>query len=269
MNQPYHIYFHLGLPKVASTYLQRDIFPNLKGLKFYKKHKFKKYKEVDSSKLSTHTLFSSEMDRGLETTLNHILTLHPEARIILLIRSHEDWVLSRYKYHIRKFGSFSLEEFVDLEQNQGHWKTEELLFSKKIEYIQQKCKHQALVLNYALLKKDRAKFLELLTNYLGCPMEKDVNTTAVRNKSFSKKQLILLRRFNRAYPYKEMKSSSKLLNKLHYRYRQYLLHIMAYLYQFFPNRVANEELVDPDYLRRIQEFYQEDWQKCLSYVTTE
>lgn len=266
MSQRYRIYFHLGLPKVASTYLQRDIFPNLQNAHFYKKHKFIKYKTIDSAQLEAHTIFSSEMDRGLEDTLDHILSLHPEARIILLIRSHEDWVLSRYKYHLRKFGSYSLEEFLDLDNNQGHWKTEELLFSKKIEYIHEECKHKPLILNYDLLKQDRASFLKLLTNYLGCNLEQGTSTSSVRNRSFNKKQLILLRRFNKSYPYIEKKTSSKILNKLHYRYRQYILHIMAFLFRFFPKSAANETLVNQDYLQRIKAFYAEDWKECLRYV---
>ena len=147
MAEKHHIYFHLGLPKVASTYLQNEVFPKLENCRFIRKREFLKYKEIDTDLASSNLLFSSEKDRGLEESLDDILKYHPNAKVIICIRRHEDWIFSKYKYYIRKHGWMNFGQFIDINSNNGLWKTEELLFKKKIEYVIEHCKHPPLILN--------------------------------------------------------------------------------------------------------------------------
>ncbi len=43
------VYFHVGLPKTASTYVQVLVFPKLKGIKSFPKKKFNHYKKLHAS----------------------------------------------------------------------------------------------------------------------------------------------------------------------------------------------------------------------------
>jgi len=265
MKEEYRTFFHLGLPKVASTYLQKDIFPHLNNATFFRKHKFLKYQTIKNKPIASNLIFSSEKDKGLEEALDDILRHHPEARVIYVVRTHEEWILSRYKYHIRKFGSIPFEDYIDIDSNNGFWKTEQLLFSKKIEYIIDHCKHPPLILNYDLLRSSPALFVKKISNYTGCSLDPSAKINVVRNKSFTEKQLLLLRKFNRMYKYQEKKTKCHVYNRLHYRYRQYLLHIMAFIFRFFPAAFAKGTLVGKDELTRIREFYKADWDLCLKY----
>ena len=266
MKEEYAIFFHLGMPKVASTYLQRIIFPKLKNAQFYKKRKFLEYKRIDSTKLDTNIIFSSEKDRELKDALDDILRIHPEAKVILLLRSHEDWILSRYKYHIRKFGSYSFKEFIDIDSNLGYWKTEELLFSRKIEYILSHSKHSPLILNYDLLKSSPDIFVKKICDYIGATIDPTAKINVVVKKAFNEKQLLLLRKFNSIYSYTELETKYRLINRIHYRYREYLLHIMAFIFRFFPTSFSTGPLVEKNELGRIKEYYKDDWELCLKYM---
>ena len=82
MKPKFEVYFHLGLPKAASTFLQKEIFPHLLSIEYHRKRKFNNYKKVDGNNLTSSHLFSSEYDRGLEKTVDQIITRWPDAKII-------------------------------------------------------------------------------------------------------------------------------------------------------------------------------------------
>ncbi len=170
MNQDFEIYFHLGMPKVASTFFQKEIFPNLSEVTFYPKHQFHKYKQLSTNGLTGKYLFTSEKDKGLEQTVDEILKLFPSARIILFIRRHDDWILSKYRYRLRKFGREYFEEFIDIESDTGYLKRQQLFYRNKIEYIEKICRHKSLIITHDVLKEDPEVFLEQLTKYMNCSM---------------------------------------------------------------------------------------------------
>jgi hypothetical protein len=262
------IYFHLGLPKVASTFLQLNIFPYFKGLEFNGKHRFEEFRNYEPSEESGDTLFSSEFDRGLEDVVDAAVERFPEAKFFLMVRRHDKWLVSRYKYYIRKHGHKSFEEFIDLDNNRGEWKLEELMWSKKLQYILEKSNNDCLFLRQKDLRKYPDFFYQKLSEFLGHELSPKAKKNKVVNKSFKTKQLLVLRRFNRAYRYEELRTNSRFVNRLHYRYRQYLLHIIAFFAQFLPSfMIPNEPFIeDETILDRVMEYYRDDWNACLKLV---
>ncbi len=269
--QDFNVFFHLGLPKVASTFLQQAIFPYLEDIEFHRKRKFNDYKNLDINALSSHHLFSSEYDRGMEDVADDIVKRFPKAKFILLVRRQDKWILSRYKYYIRKHGWVKFKDFIDLENNQGLWRTEELQFRKKIEHIERVAETKPLVVNLDLLKSDSEAFFDRITTFLGSSLTAGAKKNVILNKSFNEKQLLILRRFNGAYKYEELRSTSKLRNKLHYKYRQFLLHIIAFLSKAIPRSLIKERqlLEDPNVLDKVREYYKEDWEFCKMYSELE
>lgn len=266
--QHFDVYFHLGLPKVASTFLQKKIFPNFKAVLFHKKHSFNDYKELNPTSLTTKHLFSSEYDRGLEEVVDEIVAAFPKARFIFVVRRQDRWILSKYKYHIRKHGSESFEEFFNLGAEEGLWKREELLFQKKIEYIERAANTKSLILLHDDLKSDASRFIQKIATFLGSELNPKTNTNSVVNKAFNNKQLIIVRKFNELYPYTEARSKSKFRNKVHYKYREFLLHIIAFLSNFVPSFFIKKKVLlqNKTVLEQIQEYYAEDWAFCQQYA---
>ena len=268
-HQHYHVYFHLGMTKVASTYLQTAIFPYLENIRFHPKHHFRTYKKLSKKTLDKHHLFSTEKDRRLVELVDEILAFFPEARIIIIVRRHDQWLLSKYKYYIRKHGYVSFREFFDLESDKGLWKRSDLFLQSKIEAIEKKCTTKPLVLTHDMLRSSPDQFLDRLASYMNSSLGRGARKRAFVNRAFSEKQLIFLRRFNSCYPYREKKSSSKFRNRVHYKYREFLLHIVAFFSQFLPATLLNgEKLIDdPGVLEEIRKYYHEDWSFCTTYAS--
>ena len=269
MQQEYEIFFHLGYPKVASTFLQKEIFPNLSNIRFHKKHRFNRYKQLDPGDLRENHMFSSEKDYNIEEAADDILKRFPHAKIIILLRRHDKWILSRYKYYIRKHGDREFHEFFDLENNKGIWKREDLYYRKKIEYLEKHTSNPPLILTLDLLQSDPDRFFEKIEEYTGSKIGEKANKNNVVNRAFSQKQLLILKKFNKFYPYQKLKTPYRFINRSHYRYRQYLLHMVAFFSQLIPwTLIKKKQLADPSKLEKIRKYYEEDWEYCLEYART-
>lgn len=261
-NKQQKLFFHMGLPKTASTYLQKLVFPNLKGLQYFRKRKFKHFVELTKESTSDKLLFTTESDRGLDKKLDRIAAHFPDARIILVFRRQDKWIASKYKYYIRKHGHLKFNAFFDLAKDTGLWKKEELYFQKYIDLVKERFVQAPLILTQEQLKEDPHIFLKKITAFIEVDFPGASIQHKIINKAFSEKQLILLRKFNAAYPYQELKTKIRFINKIHYKYREFLLHIMAFLLGFLPKTIAKgETLISPAALDEIKRYYQEDWTK--------
>jgi hypothetical protein len=258
------------MPKVASTFLQQEVFPKMKDVKFYKKHHFNKYQELNNSDLNGKYLFSSEKDRGMVEEAKKINKKFPNAQIILLFRKHQDWILSRYKYYIRKHGYKPFHKFIDIEKNKGLWKTEELQYRKKIKSIEAIFGSQPHVFLFKDLKSKPDKFVKELLDITNTTEIEEINAHKRVNKAFSKKQLIVLRKYNEYYRFNEPKDKARWVRKVYKKYREFLLHIVAFISQAIPWKLLpREDLLsdrDLDTLYKMNDYYKEDWEFCLEYA---
>lgn len=269
MDKASEIYFHLGLPKVASTYFQNVIFPNLEDIEFYPKHQFERYKDIAKDGRKGRFLFSIEKDKRLLETVEEIIKHVPDAKIILFVRRQEDWIISRYKYHIRKHGGYSFREFFDIDKDLGVWKKEQLFWKGKIEDLERICKTPPLVLNFDDLKKDPDAFISKVVNYTGTSLSKSRRRKRPVLKAFNEKQLLILLKFNRLFRYRPAKTSHPTLNKTHRKYREFLLHILSFMSHLVPGfMLAKKSLfseAETEDFKRIQEYYRKDWEFCEKY----
>lgn len=265
MNHP-EIYFHVGLPKTASTYLQNLVFPRLKGIHFFRKHKFDLYKAIDQFKAGEKYLFSTETDRGLEVKLEQYARVHPYARIIIVFRRQDQWIMSKYKYYVRKHGHLPFDRFFNAENPESFIKKEELFYADMIKLAEKFFPGKPLVLIFDNLKDNPQQFIKQITDFTGTEINYNSIPKRSVNTAFSRKQLSILQRFNSFYPYKELKTK-KGKSKLHYRYRQYLLHTIAFFVNLVPSFMVKDYSMFPskETIKKIEEFYKEDWEFCRNY----
>ena len=130
------------------------------------------------------------------------------------------------------------------------------------------------MLTYDLLKEDPGEFLLRLTSFMGTDVNmKQKATTTHRRKpihsAFSEKQLIILRQWNRFCVYKPTQDAAPFMKKIHRKYHEFLLHIVAFFARFVPRgMLSNKKFLsgaDRLELKRIREYYADDWAFCLDY----
>jgi len=235
------IYFHVGIPKTASTFLQRNVMPKFKGIQFVKKRNQRFHKQIVANSVSPKILFSCEFDRVLENELRTFAENYGNCHIIIVFRKQDAWIASRYRYHIHKNGHLSFDEFFNLEPNNGLWRIEDLEFYRKIQLIEKYFPNtKPLVLFQDDLKKDSWAFIDKLARYVGASYNLNEIKMQVVKKAYQDKQLYCVRGFNRMFRYNPNTFKIWILRKLHKRTREIFLHTVAAIAYLLPEKLISD-----------------------------
>jgi hypothetical protein len=262
------IYFHVGLGKVASTYLQHSFFPRLKNIRYLSTHRYKKSKKLILGSREVKFLVSREFDIQFEREVRWFTETFPQSRIIIIFRRHDSWIASQYRRKVKNgfLGDFS--DFFDLKNDQGLWKKEQLLFRPKLDIIDQCCQHKPLVLFYEDLRKDPWRFFSQIAQYCGATYDPNNISLDKVHPSYSEKQLKVLRTFCRKVVRKTPKGyRNKWKLWLLYRPWWALFHLVMYAALLIPNKwVTNNPLIEEEDLKAIRAAYQDDWESVKAYA---
>jgi len=129
--------FHIGYPKTATSWLQKNFFPNIQNASYVSRHEtfetfvqpnhfefdveqiLKKYSlnNNDLKIFSLEGFVGTTHNFGLNgyLTTEHAFRIHrvfPEARIILFIRKQPDIIASSYIQYIKGGGTYSIKKFL-------------------------------------------------------------------------------------------------------------------------------------------------------------
>ena len=120
-----NIYFHVGLAKTGSTFLQNNFFPKLQNIKYISTHKYRRCIDIINNTNYDSYLISREFDRQLEGEVKKILNHFPETKIIIVFREHKKWISSQFKRFSKNGYHFKFEDFYN-NANSGYWKNEDI-----------------------------------------------------------------------------------------------------------------------------------------------
>lgn len=271
MKQQEHkkIFFHVGLPKTASTFLQRNVFPKFKDIQFIKKHDFKYRDRIieqsDHSKILMSIELNPDVKSGMDK-LKDVAQKYPYTHPIIVLRKHGAWLKSKYKYYLRKHGSQKFSQYFDL-NGAGILKMKNLRFYPKIKLLEDLFDYKPLVLFQEELKQNPLASIDLLADYMGTEYnKKDIRVRTVK-KSYSTKQLMTIRRFNKLYQYDHSNINSKTGRFLYKKFSGLLLHSIAFFSFLLPNKTTGKEALIPSQkIKQVNEAYRADWEKCLNYA---
>lgn len=264
--QKVKVYFHVGLGKTGSKFLQHDFFPRLSGIFYIKPHHFSRYKKLAASlKSISHTkgkiLFSRELDQQFEQVVQEFAEYYPDAGTIIVLRRHDEWLLSQYKRMIKNGYHIKFSEFFNL-QNTGMFSLTDLNFSGKVQLLQQLFSTPPLVLLYDELRSNPASFLEKIAAYLGVPLPATLPNRR-RHASYSEKQLRFA--YLASAVVRHRPTSNVLLRYLYvYPVRYSILALGALL----PEKLTASVDIFPseEQLQQIREHFKEDWNRCINYA---
>ncbi|MFW6019928.1 MAG: hypothetical protein ACOCPM_05040 [Bacteroidales bacterium] len=267
-NNEKQLFFHVGMPKTASTFLQNIVFPNYQDIVFIKKRNFKKHQKIIDNTQSDKILLSIEINVDKPNGYAKVKTIaghYPGTKPILVLRKHSSWVRSKYKYYIRKHGGLPFDKYFDLENDQGKIKYENLNYINKIKILEEAFNCRPLVFFQEELKQNPEQFIAQLAEFLQVRYNPEDIKSGTVKKAYSEKQLKYVRRFNNWYNYKDS-DRPKWIKFAYKKFSALLLHTVAYAGNYLPMPSEGEPLIPESELQRIDQKFQSDWEQAKEYA---
>jgi len=259
------LYFHVGLGKTASTFLQSRFFPKLRGIHYTPSNIYRFFPKIVKKGQHQRYLFSREFDRQFYTETKKIADLSRDTHIIIILRRHDSWIASQYRRYVKNGGKQDFEQFIDLKNDEGAWEQKDLYFYPMMEFIKENFNLKPLVLFHDKLKEDPEAFLNRISEYLKADYSiKDINLKP-KHTAYSDHQLRLVKKYSPIDKDKENHYSNRILTFITYRSKWLVNHLILYAAHLIPQS-KSESLVDAEHQKEVREFYHEDWQKCIAFA---
>ncbi|MDH3694988.1 MAG: hypothetical protein OER96_10510 [Gammaproteobacteria bacterium] len=262
------IYFHVGLGKAASTYLQHSVFPIFQDIHYIHRNRYRSSTKIIARGEYTKYLLSREFTRGFENKLSKFLDRHPDAYPIIVFRRHDEWIASQYRRYVKNGGTAEFEGFIDIDNNKGIWSKSELEFYARIETLERCFGRPPLVLFYEDMREDAFTFFDTLARYMGANYDRNQLPTRAVHKSYTDKQLHVTRGFCRWL----FKSSTRNPQDAHVGWARKRLRMLGCYCILYPAAAIPESwtpkqpLINSESLTRIRKTYTDDWKKCREYA---
>lgn len=194
MGMEHNVFFHIGLYKTGSTFLQRNVFQQLAGVDYYGRD-YRKF--VFGQKIDTTTLISNEGLSGSPLThrddrlmkLDMIKKFYPDAKIICVSRHPLSWVYSLYNQYVKRGGVHTFKKWVRYDFNIVYLDIDFYIRALNDRF------NDILFLDFDDLVKDVNVFVETICNFIGVDIP--VFDSKVRGKGLDGMQLECVRFLNR------------------------------------------------------------------------
>lgn len=240
------VYFHVGLERTGTTFLQRKVFPYLIGTHFIPKKDFANAPSIIARGEYDSYLVSHEFNRGFDDSVKAFYeSVEADIYPILVLRRHDQWLLSLYKRILKNGNFITLETFAKSQLN-----PDALSFYNKILLLQS-LGNSPLVLSYDDLVNHQAGFIQIICDHTGTKCPIDTTKLKPTHRSYSEHQLQLF------YHIAINGFKTVLQNRL-------LRYIFLHLANIMPSSKSGEaRLFTSQYLDEIRRDNENDWQKCL------
>lgn len=256
------VFFHVGLGKTASTFLQKCIFPSIEGLCYIPPSRYRAFKRGDLYLRPGVTyLVSRELDRQLESELRVVAARYPGLRVIVCFRRHGEWLGSQYRRYVKNGWYSSFSSFFDLKGDEGLWKKQDLEYSDMLDFIKS-VSREPLVLDYHALRANPQRFIHGICTYTHSIFPKKVPTRAV-HKSYTDAQLKVLYLLNRRFlRYRPQGHENKWKHWLCYRPVWLAYHVVLSASRVVPAQWTEHiDLIPAGVLEDVDAYYEQDWRR--------
>lgn len=214
------VIIHIGLHKTATSFLQREIFPQIEDViyatnneffvpwqnqvKNSNKYLFLSYEGFSGNPWNmttskAHGISNCTFLESFEKNINALSRYFPNASIIVFFRRHGDWVGSLYKQYLHEGGTLDFNEFYG-ESRDSLLTPSDLIFSSRIKLLQQLF-NNVHIIDYDDFKNGGGVFIEtFFNNIFNLYFQKPTKTEKhASNKGVSGVKMKLLRKYNKIY----------------------------------------------------------------------
>lgn len=262
------IYFHVGLGKVASKYLQHLIFPHFIGLHYVPTTQYHRVNRYIKNHPHPVYLVSREFDQQLESEITKFAASYQQVHSIILLRRHSSWIASQYRRFAKNGFYHPFEYFFDLQLDRGRFKQADLNFYHKIELLEHTFGRPPLVLFHEDLIVNPVQFVQRIARFCKAEILPDKIKTAPKHRSYSEKQIKIIQIASQVIPFGKLTYSRNKILRFFQRLPEYILrYTILYLALLVPKGWLNKKpLIAPETLKQIDQLTEEDWFKCKQYA---
>lgn len=261
------IYFHLGLGKTGTTFLQYRAFPYFKGFHYIQRTKYRRAKEIIAKSNANRFFVSFECDQQLERVVKDWVKDHPQTTPILVFRRHDSWIASQFRRFLKNCNVTRFEELLDLERDTGKFKRKDLLFMPMIRMVEASFMSKPIVLLYDDMRADPKTFISVLARRMSTSVDVDSLDFSKKHSSYSDRQLAFVRKVSYYIPLRNKVVYSnrgiEFLRKSSVSWTRYLI---LFIGKLWPDQLKGKPLIDAATLKAVKDDYSQDWNEVVEYV---
>lgn len=268
-------FFHVGYARAASTFLQKTIFPALRGIQYIPRNNFR-VREVEKKRFKhAKVLMSREAGEYIYDRCDQVQKVFG-SKIVISLRRHDALAASTYRLYVKNGHTFRFPAFLDTKNNQGVRKLEDFNYMKLIKHVEETTGEKPLVLIFEDYKTNPEFYLDTLCAGLGCELDRSKISQRAVHKSYTEKQLRLRRQFSQTYLTPEHDHATligtsiddyRLLKSIKERVLIRVSGLFMRLARFAPDSWLDDEpLMRQEDLDSIADYFSQDWEECRQYV---
>ncbi|MEM9325718.1 MAG: hypothetical protein AAGA85_08685 [Bacteroidota bacterium] len=264
--QQQEIFFHVGLGKTGTTFLQYRVFPKLKGLYYIQRTRYKGAKQIICRHRGERILLSREFDQQLEAEVSAFSQDFPEVTPIVVFRRQDSYIASQYRRYVKNGYRGSFADFLDLEEDRGRFKLEHLRYMHTIQVLKQYFRQEPIVMIYEELLKNPEAFIGSLADRLSAEIELNMVDFSKKHTSYSEQQL------------KAMQWAGRFINlRKRQIFKNEVLHLfwrlglgsvrysILFVARWLPTSwFRSEPLIPKEALEKVRLTYEADWEACMA-----
>ncbi|MGE0383625.1 MAG: hypothetical protein AB7Q97_02785 [Gammaproteobacteria bacterium] len=263
------LFFHVGLQKTGTTFLQQAVFPLWRGLNYIPNDGLERLLRIDPERdylLSREGLSGQNWASAAkrDASLKRLAELFPQARILISFRRHSGYLSSSYNHYLQHGGTLTPERYFDLAGDTGFMKREDFRFQRKIETLEACFGRPPFVFFLEELGSGLEGLLQDMRTFL--PGEPPP-VAAIRNRRVNRSvgyyPAKVLRWLNRHTRSELNPEGRHVLN--HWRLRRWGLDPRT-ICQDWLAFLPSPPILDEGLLRAIDDYYAQDWAYVQAYA---
>ena len=259
---PQKIFFHVGLSKTGSTFLQQQIFPHFKDVHYIPTVKYRNALDLIPKIKSEKLLVSREFDQQFEAEIKKFSKQYPDAHPIIVFREPGSWAVSNYKRFVKNGHPIAFREFIDIQNDNGLFKIEDFKYSRYLSLLENHFNQKPLILIYEDLRQNPQTFLQKIADYLGIKIDVTKLNLNPNHVSYDENSLKLVRKLSSKIQFqKELETHVKLKGFLYNLYANMLRYSILYGSKLFPaSWFPKEEFIHPNEIEAVKSFFKDEWE---------
>ncbi len=259
------IYFHVGISKTGSTFLQQRVFPFLKNIHYIPTRKYFKINEEISGIKQGSILVSREFDRQFEREVDLFAKNHKNVVPIIVFRRHDQYLASQYRRFVKNGFKHDVKRFFDIYEDHGFFKKIHFNFTHQVNYLKTTFNTEPLVFLYDDFKTNSSDFIQKLSSLIGAKVDLNQIDFSTKHGSYNEKQLKIIKSISQRINLQKRRVFKSVI--LHYIWRFFhaivrygILYASLLIPRFL---ISKEPLIDEDYLNQVKRYYVKDWEYIM------